>query len=112
MPHISREGKTRKPGTKCLEDILDTNEDPSFINFIEVSQKYFLIQLLVMFVMGSKEANDTRIGNQTSMDLGRPTTKSPDTSLETSQDPDKRAACAYSCPKRPILIGVGLINAS
>jgi hypothetical protein len=33
----SREGKTRKPGTKCLEDILDVNEDPSFINFIEVS---------------------------------------------------------------------------
>lgn len=42
MPHQSREGKARKPGTKCLEDILDSNEDPSFINFIEVSFSLWL----------------------------------------------------------------------
>ena len=38
LPHQNREGRNRKPGTKCLEDILETsNEDASFINFIEVS---------------------------------------------------------------------------
>ncbi len=47
MPIIqqSREGKTRKPGTKCLEDILDVNEDPSFVNFIEVSKFLCLYHL-------------------------------------------------------------------
>jgi len=27
----------RKPGTKVLEDVLEINDDPSFVNFIEVS---------------------------------------------------------------------------
>lgn len=31
----SKEGKSRKPGTKCLEDILEIDEDPSFVSFIE-----------------------------------------------------------------------------
>jgi dual specificity tyrosine-phosphorylation-regulated kinase 2/3/4 len=35
MHHSNKDGKTRKPGTKCLEDILDANEDPAFINFLE-----------------------------------------------------------------------------
>jgi hypothetical protein len=35
MNHLNKEGKARKPGTKCLEDIIDANEDPSFVNFIE-----------------------------------------------------------------------------
>jgi hypothetical protein len=28
----------RKPGTKVLEDVLEINDDPSFVNFIEVSK--------------------------------------------------------------------------
>lgn len=27
--------KVRKPGTKVLEDVLEINDDPSFVNFIE-----------------------------------------------------------------------------
>lgn len=38
-------GKSRKPGTKCLEDILET-DDTSFISFIEVSLKIFLVTFL------------------------------------------------------------------
>jgi len=29
--------KLRKPGTKVLEDVLEINDDPGFVNFIEVS---------------------------------------------------------------------------
>lgn len=35
---LSKETKHRKPGTKCLEDILGTSEkSASFIDFVEVS---------------------------------------------------------------------------
>lgn len=37
----SKEGKSRKPGTKCLEDILEIDEDPSFVSFIEVSFTFY-----------------------------------------------------------------------
>lgn len=48
--------KSRKPGTKCLEDILES-DDTSFISFIEVSRKIFSL-FIVMLAMGSEEEDD------------------------------------------------------
>jgi hypothetical protein len=72
--HQNKEGKSRKPGTKCIEDILDFTEDPSFISFIEVSIYLKVIVILVIFVMGPEEKNDARVRNQAPMDFrGSPT---------------------------------------
>lgn len=50
--------KVRKPGTKVLEDVLEINDDPSFVNFIEV--RICLNNMIVaLFGMGSETADDS-----------------------------------------------------
>lgn len=50
--------KVRKPGTKVLEDVLEINDDPSFVNFIEVRIWMYNI-VLALFGMGSETADDS-----------------------------------------------------
>lgn len=50
--------KVRKPGTKVLEDVLEINDDPSFVNFIEV--RICINNMIVaLFGMGSETADDS-----------------------------------------------------
>jgi hypothetical protein len=52
MPNLvaNNQGKVRKPGTKMLEDVLELNNEQSFVDFIEVSQikKYNLFLFSVV----------------------------------------------------------------
>jgi len=47
MPNLvaNNQGKVRKPGTKMLEDVLELNNEQSFVDFIEVSKFEIMIFL-------------------------------------------------------------------
>jgi uncharacterized membrane protein len=52
MPNLvaNNQGKVRKPGTKMLEDVLELNNEQSFVDFIEVS-KFEIITFLYFSVV-------------------------------------------------------------
>lgn len=52
MPKLvnNKDGAVRKPGTKVLEDVLELQNEPSFVDFIEVRKNFNFLFVNFVFL--------------------------------------------------------------